>query len=68
MVGMCVKQKLEVVLEPNDLIGHSRRNCCTTKLKLKLGFETRARPRNGLEASIDWFFANRELAMTAHHQ
>ena len=68
MVGKRVKRKLEVIFEPTDLIGQPRRNCDTTKLKHKLGFETRVSLRNGLEASIDWFLANRELAMTAHHQ
>ena len=54
--------------QPTDLTGQPRRNCDTTGLKEVLGFETRVGLEAGLEASIDWFEANREQAMTAHSQ
>ncbi|MBT6094249.1 MAG: NAD-dependent epimerase/dehydratase family protein [Rhodospirillaceae bacterium] len=59
---------IKPTFQPTDLTGQPRRNCDTTKLKEKLGFETQVSLQQGLEASINWFEANRELAMSAHHQ
>ncbi len=59
---------IQPTFEPTDLTDQPRRNCDTTKLEKILGFQTQVPLRQGLEASIEWFEANRELAMTAHHQ
>jgi GDP-L-fucose synthase len=60
--------KIETQFEPTDLTGQPRRNCDTTRLKAALGFETRVDFTDGLEASIDWFENNRDLALNAHSQ
>jgi len=59
---------IEPQFEPTDLTGQPRRNCDTTKLKRHLGYETLVSLEEGLEASIEWFDENRDLALTAHHQ
>jgi GDP-L-fucose synthase len=68
IVGRRRGMTIEPAFEPTDLTGQPRRNCDTTKLKRHLGFETLVSLRDGLEASIEWFEQNRELALTAHHQ
>jgi GDP-L-fucose synthase len=72
MIAEIISQRRDMhitpVFQPTDLTGQPRRNCDSTKLKQKLGFETKVDFRQGLEASIDWFLDNRDLAMTAHHQ
>ncbi len=60
--------KITPQFQPTDLTGQPRRNCDTTRLKEALGFEANVSLAEGLEAAIDWFEANRELAMTAHSQ
>ena len=68
IVGTVRGEKMSPAFKPKPYIGQPRRNCDSTKLRDKLGFEAQVGLRNGLERSVDWFVNNRELAMTAHHQ
>ncbi|MEK9753773.1 MAG: NAD-dependent epimerase/dehydratase family protein [Rhodospirillaceae bacterium] len=68
IVGRRRGLEIQPKFQPTDLVGQPRRNCDTTRLKQALGFETRVSLAQGVEAAIDWFEANRDLAMTAHSQ
>jgi GDP-L-fucose synthase len=68
IVGCRRGMAIEPAFQHTDLIGQPRRNCDTAKLKQHLGFETLVTLQDGLEASIEWFEENRDLALTAHHQ
>ncbi len=50
------------------IVGTPRRSCDTTKLNQALGFAPKIAFERGLRNQIDWFVANRELALAAHTQ
>lgn len=68
IVGERLGKRIEPVFQPGGLTGQPRRNCDTAKLRQALGFETRVGLRQGLEAAVGWFLANRDHALTAHRQ